>query len=171
NAGKDSTRMAFGVVAQENVDEYTTVISGKVDGYASSKAELAGLFAATLISPRNVPTTVYVDSMAVAPGQKQIGKGPTSIPASEEAIWASLEAVYRGAAAIRQAGELYYDDEEDEDDEGERAIRTVQDLYHGLVPKDMVKNWKDTFKTIACIAKYVVCRFTKAIEEIGRIEI
>ncbi|KAF9897455.1 hypothetical protein BX616_005561, partial [Lobosporangium transversale] len=39
---------------------------GRVDGYASStKAELVGLYAAILVSPRNVPTTVYIDNMAV----------------------------------------------------------------------------------------------------------
>ncbi|KAG0347062.1 hypothetical protein BGZ54_005038, partial [Gamsiella multidivaricata] len=66
NAGKADVIMAFGVVVKDNDDQYPTAASGKVEGFASStKAELAGLFAAILVSPRNIPTTVYIDNSAV----------------------------------------------------------------------------------------------------------
>jgi len=66
NAGKRSVRMALGVVVQEEMDRFPTVIAGRVDGFASStKAELAGLFAAITVSPRNTPTTIYIDNSAV----------------------------------------------------------------------------------------------------------
>ncbi|KAF9898523.1 hypothetical protein BX616_003912 [Lobosporangium transversale] len=47
-------------------ESFTNVVSGRVDGYASStKAELVGQYATILVSPRNAPAAVYIDNMAV----------------------------------------------------------------------------------------------------------
>ncbi|KAG0347366.1 hypothetical protein BGZ54_004932, partial [Gamsiella multidivaricata] len=75
-AGKQGVRMAFGVVAQENQDAMHTVVTGRIAGFASStKAELAGLFAAILASPRNTPTTIYIDNSAVVTQFKALVSG------------------------------------------------------------------------------------------------
>ncbi|KAF9342469.1 hypothetical protein BGX26_007471, partial [Mortierella sp. AD094] len=64
--GTPDVSMAFGVIIQEDVVTYSTAITGRVAGYASStKAELAGLFAAILASPRHTPVTIYIDNSAV----------------------------------------------------------------------------------------------------------
>ncbi|KAF9895650.1 hypothetical protein BX616_009147, partial [Lobosporangium transversale] len=48
-AGRRAARMAYGVVAQTGPESFTNVVSGRVDGRASStKAELVGLYAAIL---------------------------------------------------------------------------------------------------------------------------
>ena len=51
------------------------------------------------------------------------------------------------------------------------AKRTVQDLYQGLTPKAFTAEWKSIFKTSTSIARYMVGRFVKAIEELGRTKI
>ncbi|KAF9368639.1 hypothetical protein BGX21_006453, partial [Mortierella sp. AD011] len=62
----DRVSMAFGVVSQAADGSLRTAISGRVAGFASStKAELAGLLAAILVSPRDKPVTVKIDNMAV----------------------------------------------------------------------------------------------------------
>ncbi|KAF9343451.1 hypothetical protein BGX26_005697, partial [Mortierella sp. AD094] len=64
--GTDEISMAFGVISQAADESLYTAISGRVAGFASStKAELAGLLAAILVSPRDKPTTVKIDNMAV----------------------------------------------------------------------------------------------------------
>ncbi|KAF9079868.1 hypothetical protein BGX27_005885, partial [Mortierella sp. AM989] len=45
---------------------------------------------------------------------------------------------------------------------------TVQDLYQGLTPKAFTAERISIFKTSTSIARYMVNRFVKAIEELGR---
>ncbi|KAG0300459.1 hypothetical protein BGZ99_003785, partial [Dissophora globulifera] len=66
NIGKDNISMAFGVVVEAPDKAYYTAISGKMSGSASStKAELGGLLAGILVSPRNKLTTIHIDNKAV----------------------------------------------------------------------------------------------------------
>ncbi|KAG0011457.1 hypothetical protein BGZ81_002179, partial [Podila clonocystis] len=65
-AGTEKSSMAFGVIIDNGNNNFTTLISGGVAGFASStKAELVGLLAAVLSSPRNARVTIYIDNMAV----------------------------------------------------------------------------------------------------------
>ncbi len=65
--GVSTGSMAFGVVAMRPGEErYSTIIAGKVKGYASStKAELVGLLATILVCPRDTNATVFIDNEAV----------------------------------------------------------------------------------------------------------
>jgi len=64
--GTHNVSMSFGVVVQAPDKTFYKAISGRVSGSASStKAELAGLLAGILISPRDKPTTIYIDNSAV----------------------------------------------------------------------------------------------------------
>ncbi|KAG0349393.1 hypothetical protein BGZ54_004377, partial [Gamsiella multidivaricata] len=73
HAGKADVSIAFGVVVKDSNNQYPTAASGRVEGLASStKAELAGLFAAILVSPRNTPTIVYIDNSTVVPQFKAL---------------------------------------------------------------------------------------------------
>ncbi|KFH70556.1 hypothetical protein MVEG_03406 [Podila verticillata NRRL 6337] len=53
----------------------------------------------------------------------------------------------------------------------ETTVWSTRDLYHGLVPQDLVKEWKRIFGTSTWIAQYMVDRFASSIEEYGRTEI
>jgi ribonuclease HI len=97
------------------------------------------------------------------------GHGPQFTPAPEAAIWRVLQSKFQGVTAIRKAGRV--DAEPVEDGLGEDAIWSVQNLYHGLTPKDLVQDCKRTFKTSMSIARYVAGRFVKAIEDVGKAEI
>lgn len=48
---------------------------------------------------------------------------------------------------------------------------SIKDLYHGLVPQELVLGWKLVFGTTARIAQYMVDKFASSIEEFGRTEI
>ncbi|KAF8943949.1 hypothetical protein BGZ46_006378, partial [Entomortierella lignicola] len=73
NMGTDDISMAFGVIAQAEDGSLGTAISGRVAGFASStKAELVGLLAAILVSPRDKPTRINIDNMAVVTQFKSI---------------------------------------------------------------------------------------------------
>jgi hypothetical protein len=48
---------------------------------------------------------------------------------------------------------------------------TTQDLYQGLTPKSFTQEWKTMFKTTTSIARYMVGKFVRGIEEFGRTEI
>ena len=64
--GTDKVSAAFGVVASVDFGTPSVAIGGRVAGYASSTiAELGGLLAAILISPRDVDITVYLDNQTV----------------------------------------------------------------------------------------------------------
>ncbi|KAF9579396.1 hypothetical protein BGW38_004355, partial [Lunasporangiospora selenospora] len=68
----EQIKMTFGVVVQRDYD-YERVISGAVDGYASSaKAELPGLLAAILCSPRGKDVTVKLDNSGVVKGFRRL---------------------------------------------------------------------------------------------------
>jgi ribonuclease HI len=65
-AASSNVSMAFGVVYQAGNDEFPIVTAGRVGGYGSStKAELVGLLASILASPRRTETTIYIDNAAV----------------------------------------------------------------------------------------------------------
>ncbi|KAG0099712.1 hypothetical protein BGZ93_006373 [Podila epicladia] len=64
--GTEKISMAFGVVIDNGNNKFAPMISGGVAGFASStKAELVGLLAAVLSSPRNTTVKIYIDNMAV----------------------------------------------------------------------------------------------------------
>ncbi|KAF9417052.1 hypothetical protein BGZ76_004558, partial [Entomortierella beljakovae] len=57
---------AFGVVRETGEGSYEDAIAGTVDGYATSAhAELCGLIAAVLVSPKEVPIDIYIDNSSV----------------------------------------------------------------------------------------------------------
>ena len=61
---------------------------------------------------------------------------------------------------------------EAEDAEMEETIAwSIRDLYHGLVPQDLVKGLKQFFCASTWIAQYMVDRLVSVIEEYGRTEI
>ncbi|KAF9378428.1 hypothetical protein CPC16_011293, partial [Podila verticillata] len=65
-AGTEKNSMAFGVVIDTGNNTFVPVMGGGVTGFASStKAELVGLLAAVLSSPRNATVKIYTDNMAV----------------------------------------------------------------------------------------------------------
>ncbi|KAF9303331.1 hypothetical protein BGZ74_003974 [Mortierella antarctica] len=66
--------------------------------------------------------------------------------------------------------EMEGNEAEEEEVEEVRAW-SIQDIYHGLVPQDLVKGWKQIFGASTWIAQYMVDRFVSAIEEYGRTEI
>ncbi|KAF9342051.1 hypothetical protein BGX26_008502, partial [Mortierella sp. AD094] len=80
----------------------------------------------------------------------------------DKMIWKILKAKIDGLAHI--CGEV-------EGNTIENPRWTVQDLYQGLTPKGFTSEWKSYFKTSTSIARYMVGRFVKAIEEFGRTEI
>ena len=84
-------------------------------------------------------------------------------------MWNILKAKIDGVTAIRNVRAPL--GEEDEPRTGNQAKWTTQDFYHGLAPKSFTAEWKSCFKTSTSIARYMVGRFVKAIEELGRIEI
>ncbi|KAF9934701.1 hypothetical protein BGZ67_003762, partial [Mortierella alpina] len=52
--GKTSVSMAFGVVQKKADDQYRDIVGGQTEGHASStKADLVGLLATIMISPRD----------------------------------------------------------------------------------------------------------------------
>ncbi|KAK3805184.1 MAG: ribonuclease H-like domain-containing protein [Benniella sp.] len=58
--------MAFAVVVEQADGKFYTAVSGRASGFASStKAELTGLLAAILASPRDKTVTIKIDNMAV----------------------------------------------------------------------------------------------------------
>ncbi|KAF8960196.1 hypothetical protein BGZ52_012665, partial [Haplosporangium bisporale] len=69
------------------------------------------------------------------------------------------------------------DMEADSDAEGEggeprvESIWSIRDLYHGLVPQDLIEGWKEMFGTGDSTAQYMVERFVTSIEDFGRTEI
>jgi ribonuclease HI len=64
--GTDKVSAAFGVVASVNVGTAAVAIGGRVAGYASSTiAELCGLLATIIISPRNAEVSVFIDNLTV----------------------------------------------------------------------------------------------------------
>ncbi|KAF9371181.1 hypothetical protein BGX21_005237, partial [Mortierella sp. AD011] len=66
--------MAFGVVYQD-IEVLRAAITGRVSGYVSStKADLAGLLAAIMASPRDTPTTIRIDNSAVVSQFKTLEK-------------------------------------------------------------------------------------------------
>ncbi|KAF9367388.1 hypothetical protein CPB97_005842, partial [Podila verticillata] len=48
---------------------------------------------------------------------------------------------------------------------------SMQDLYHGLVPQELVRGWKRIFDTSTGIEQYMVDQFATSIEEFGCTEI
>ncbi|KAG0340883.1 hypothetical protein BG005_003116, partial [Podila minutissima] len=56
------------------------------------------------------------------------------------------------------------DEEDEEDEEDDPRDRSVQDIYHGLMPKSITKSWKRVFGTTQGIASYMAGRFVSAIE-------
>ncbi|KAF9980860.1 hypothetical protein BGZ79_006239, partial [Entomortierella chlamydospora] len=91
----------------------------------------------------------------------------------EDIIWRVLSARIDNLAEIRRARDTI--DEANTTEERanaqERPKWTVQDLYQGLTPKSFTAEWKSIFKTSTSIARYMVGRFVRAIEELGRTEI
>ncbi|KAF9180242.1 hypothetical protein BGZ51_006329, partial [Haplosporangium sp. Z 767] len=72
--GTEQISMAFGVVLKDG-DRYRDVISGRTGGFASStKAELIGLLAAIMVSPREQEVTVRIDNAAVISNSKTLVK-------------------------------------------------------------------------------------------------
>ncbi|KAG0204766.1 hypothetical protein BGX31_003108 [Mortierella sp. GBA43] len=64
--GKETVSAAFGVVASIDDGELSPAISGKMKGFASSAlAELCGLLAAIIISPRDKAVEVLLDNSSV----------------------------------------------------------------------------------------------------------
>ncbi|KAF9944026.1 hypothetical protein BGZ72_002898, partial [Mortierella alpina] len=64
--GKDTVSMAFGVVQKKGNNQYRDIMGGQTDGHASStKAELVGLLAAIMLSPRDRDVQVFSDNAAV----------------------------------------------------------------------------------------------------------
>ncbi|KFH74139.1 hypothetical protein MVEG_01352 [Podila verticillata NRRL 6337] len=53
----------------------------------------------------------------------------------------------------------------------EESIWSRRELYHGLVPTELVEDWKLLFATDITTARYMVDRFAMSIEEFGRTEI
>ena len=68
--------MTFGIAVAVSGGNPQKVLSGEVMGYASTtKAELVGLLATLLISPRNVEIDIKIDNMAVVSNFAKIVKG------------------------------------------------------------------------------------------------
>ncbi|KAF9554894.1 hypothetical protein EC968_009257, partial [Mortierella alpina] len=64
--GKESVSMAFGVVQKKGDNQYRDIVGGQTEGHASStKAELVGLLAAIMISPRDRDVQVFIDNEGV----------------------------------------------------------------------------------------------------------
>jgi ribonuclease HI len=93
-------------------------------------------------------------------------KEPSFVAAGIDRIWSTLETMFSGVSMIRNAGFEGYQEQAIAD-----ADWTVQDLYHGLVPKALTTTWKEVFNTSTAIAAYMAGRFVEQIEEIGRTEI
>ncbi|KAG0198410.1 hypothetical protein BGX28_008172, partial [Mortierella sp. GBA30] len=58
---------------------------------------------------------------------------------------------------------------EEEDEEGK--IWSVQDIYHGLAPAQLVRDWKRLFETTKEVALCMAAKFIGRLEEYGRTEI
>jgi hypothetical protein len=99
---------------------------------------------------------------------KVIRKSPPEFKsADEEEIWDSIEWI----GGVRKRRDGADDASDDESGEEDAKVWTVQDLYHGLTPMNLVTIWKGIFSTTRAIATYVVAKFVARIEEFGRSEI
>ncbi|KAF9200154.1 hypothetical protein BGZ49_009647 [Haplosporangium sp. Z 27] len=84
NQGSEQVSMAFGVVVKTDEGAYEHAICGRVAGYASSAlAELCGLLATILISPRNVPILVHIDNSSVVHNFQELVKDRESTSARQ----------------------------------------------------------------------------------------
>ncbi|KAF9930781.1 hypothetical protein BGZ67_005608, partial [Mortierella alpina] len=73
--GKTSVSMAFGVVQKKAGDQYRDIVGGQTEGHASStKAELVGLLATIMISPRDRDVQVFIDNEAVVKNFRKLVK-------------------------------------------------------------------------------------------------
>jgi len=71
-----------------------------------------------------------------------------------------------------EAEDVVMEGAEAEDAEMEETIDwSIRDLYHGLVPQDLVKGLKQNFGVSTWIAQYMVDRLVSTIEEYGSTEI
>ncbi|KAG0366981.1 hypothetical protein BGZ54_004603, partial [Gamsiella multidivaricata] len=71
--GTEQVSAAFGVVVSVDGGPYTTAFSGRVGGYASSTiAEMCGLLATILISPREENVDIYIDNLTVVNNFKEL---------------------------------------------------------------------------------------------------
>ncbi|KAF9377104.1 hypothetical protein BGX21_003280, partial [Mortierella sp. AD011] len=84
NIGSEQVSAAFGVVVMTERGSFEPAISGRVAGYATSAlAELCGLLATLLISPRNTPVDVYIDNSSVVHNFKTLVKERKSTTAKQ----------------------------------------------------------------------------------------
>ncbi|KAI7824322.1 hypothetical protein BC939DRAFT_502748 [Gamsiella multidivaricata] len=71
--GTEQVSAAFGVVVSVDGGPYTTAFGGRVGGYASSTiAEMCGLLATILISPREENVDIYIDNLTVVNNFKEL---------------------------------------------------------------------------------------------------
>ncbi|KAF8918792.1 hypothetical protein BGZ58_004779, partial [Dissophora ornata] len=98
NAGQEVVAMAFGIVDRSNTVIRT--VQGRTDGFASSaKAELMGLFAATISAPPNQDIVVQLDNQSVVQQYQQLVKHRLyTLPRKRQrsnfaGIWAALHQV------------------------------------------------------------------------------
>ncbi|KAF9347818.1 hypothetical protein BGX34_002862, partial [Mortierella sp. NVP85] len=69
NVGTEAVSAAFGVIASVEGGGLSEAISGRVEGFASSaNAELCGLLATVIISPRDKAVDIYLDNSSVVDG-------------------------------------------------------------------------------------------------------
>ncbi|KAG0335480.1 hypothetical protein BG005_004584, partial [Podila minutissima] len=80
-----------------------------------------------------------------------------------EDIWESIKGWIFGVKGLME--ELEVEEEDDLD------TWKAMDLYLGLVPKALIKKWKELFYTSGAIATYMAGKFVAALEEFGRTEL
>lgn len=108
---------------------------------------------------------------AEAEGKRYLAPSPKFFSAMRRDIWRSLafvkglEAVQDGRAdGVCERPPGLADDEEDRE-------WWIDDLYQGLVPKSLGRQWKTLFKTTAGVARYMAARFVGMVEDFGRVQI